>query len=396
MIMRKLILSMAVATMTISAWSCTQSKEAKTEKDIEKVMQDNKAVGLAVAVVKDTNIVYSKAFGLKDIEKNEPLELDDIFRIASISKSFTATGIMQMVEQGKIKLEEDVSELVGYPIRNPKYPDTPITVRMLLSHTSSINDSEGYYQPGVINILNPAVNETYANAYNDYEPGTSYGYCNLNFNMMGTILEKVSGERFDKYIVNHILKPIGVEGGYEVATLDFTKFVTLYEYDAVNDKFIPSPEAYAPRRDQIANYEFGFSTPVFSPTGGMKLTPIGLAKVMMMHMHKGLAYNNGQPVRVIEESSAEIMQSRIAYPTDEGDAYGFAIRTTEQLIDGVLMKGHTGGAYGVLTAMFWQPDENWGLIIMTNGCNEKRDHNFMTIHRDAARVLYNNWIAKDK
>ena len=63
------------------------------------------------------------------------------------------------------------------------------------------------------------------------------------------------------------------------------------------------------------------------------------------------------------------MQSRIAYPTDEGDAYGFAIRTTEQLIDGVLMKGHTGGAYGVLTAMFWQPDENWGLIIMTNGCN---------------------------
>ena len=394
--MRKLFLSMAAVAMIFSAWSCTQSKEAKTEKDIEKVMQDNKVVGLAVAVVKDTNIVYSKAFGLKDIERNEPLELDDIFRIASISKSFTATGIMQMVEHGKIKLEEDVSELVGYPIRNPKYPSTPITVRMLLSHTSSINDSEGYYQPGVINILNPAVNETYAKAYNDYEPGTSYEYCNLNFNMMGTILEKVSGERFDKYIVNHILKSIGVEGGYEVATLDSTKFVTLYEYDAVNDKFIPSPEAYAPRRDQIANYEFGFSTPVFSPTGGMELTPIGLAKVMMMHMHKGLAYNNGQPVRVLEESSADIMQSRIAYPTDEGDAYGFAIRTTEQLVDGVLMKGHTGGAYGVLTAMFWQPDENWGFIIMTNGCNEKRDHNFMTIHRDAARVLYNNWIVKDK
>ena len=124
----------------------------------------------------------------------------------------------------------------------------------------------------------------------------------------------------------------------------------------------------------------------------MKLTPIGLAKVMMMHMHKGLAYNNGNPVRVIEESSAEIMQSKIAYPTDEGDSYGFAIRTTEQLVDGVLMKGHTGGAYGVLTAMFWQPDENWGLIIMTNGCNERRDHNFMSIHRDAAKVLYDNWI----
>ena len=165
-------------------------------------MQQSKMTGLSVAVVKDNKIIYTHSFGLKDVESNTPLTDDCIFRIASISKSFTATSIMQLVQAKKLSLHDDVSKLVGFTIRNPKFPDKVITLKMILSHQSSINDSEGYF---TLDAINPGKNPNWQKCYNDYAPGTKYEYCNLNFNMAGTILEKYSGERFEP----HILDPLG-------------------------------------------------------------------------------------------------------------------------------------------------------------------------------------------
>lgn len=120
-------------------------------------MQENEAVGLAVAVVKGDKIIYNHSFGWKDRENKVPLAEDDIFRIASISKSFSVVAIMQLIEAGKMTLDDDVSDLVGFKVRNPRFPETPITLRMLLSHTSNINDRQAY---GNLDIINPAVNDT--------------------------------------------------------------------------------------------------------------------------------------------------------------------------------------------------------------------------------------------
>lgn len=98
-------------------------------------------VGFSVAVVKKGEIVYKHSFGLKDVESNTALTENSLFRIASISKSFSATSIMQLVEAGKLSLDDDFSKLVGFKVRNPKYPEKVITLKMVLSHTSSLNDS---------------------------------------------------------------------------------------------------------------------------------------------------------------------------------------------------------------------------------------------------------------
>ena len=91
-------------------------------------MERNKAVGLAVVAVKDGQIIYNKSLGYKDLDAKTPLGDSDIFRIASISKSFTATAIMQMVEQGKINLNDPVSKYIGFPVVNPNFPEDTITV----------------------------------------------------------------------------------------------------------------------------------------------------------------------------------------------------------------------------------------------------------------------------
>ncbi|MCI1732871.1 MAG: beta-lactamase family protein [Bacteroidales bacterium] len=349
---KSLITTILLSVLVLAGSAASAKKDpvsSQTKKeinsDIAQVMKEFNTVGLGVAVVRNGQIVYANSWGYKDLENKKALKNDDIFRIASISKSFTATAIMQLVEQGKVSLDEDVSDLVGFKVRNPKFPDVKITVKMLLSHTSSLNDSQGYF---TLDVIDPSKSKDYYKAYNDYKPGTGYEYANLGFNTLGTILERISGERFDQYIVNHILKPLNVYGGYWVASLDKSKFVNLYNWNNETKKYEVQPEAYDPRTEQIANYQMGRSTPIFSPTGGMKISPTGLATVMMMHM--GLGTYNGK--KIISKQSAETMQSAQFGPDDEYDRYCFALRRGYELLDGYEMIGHVGEAYGVHTLCF--------------------------------------------
>src|SRR5690606_28943173 len=118
------------------------SQISTAEAAVNDIIAEHDVVGLSVAVVKDNKIIYSKAFGKKDVEKSRDLKSEDLFRIASISKSFCATSIMQLADAGKLSLDDDFSDLIGFKVRNPKFPETVITLRMVMSHTSSINDSQ--------------------------------------------------------------------------------------------------------------------------------------------------------------------------------------------------------------------------------------------------------------
>ncbi|MBS1750123.1 MAG: beta-lactamase family protein [Bacteroidetes bacterium] len=357
------------------------AQRSNTKREIKKLMKEYNAVGLSVAVVKNNALSYTHAFGLKNIEDDKKLKPKDIFRIASISKSFSATAIMQLIEAGELSLDDDFSKLIGFTVRNPKYPDSVITLRMILSHTSSINDSQGYFN---LNVINPNTNPNYASCYSDYPPGGGYRYCNLNFNMAGTIIEKISGERFDQYIVNHILKPLHLYGGYCVDSLDSSLFVTLYEFDSATQKFTAAVDAYHPRREEIKNYKSGYSTPVFSPTGGMKISARDLAVYMQMHLNMG-TYNN---IRIISEKSAQQMQT-IVSPEEK---YGLALLTTDTFIPGKVLVGHTGSAYGLNSAMFFSPSEKFGLVLITNGCNTTKPGGGPGFLKAAAQVLYKHYI----
>ena len=353
----------------------------KADEGIRSIMQQHKVMGLSVAVVKNNRIIYQRSFGLKNAEDNTALGIEDIFRIASISKSFSATSIMQLVEAGKLFLDDDFSKLVGFKVRNPNFPETVITLRHVLSHRSSINDSQGYF---TLDAINPEKNPNWQKCYNDYEPGKGYMYCNLNYNMVGTVIEKFSGERFDQYVKNHVLDPLGLYGGYNVALLDSSRFATIYEYNLDSSRFLASPGAYAPRREEIAAYVMGYSTPVFSPTGGMKISATDLAKYMMMHMKMG-RYKGG---RIISRKSAELMQTPVAGE----EKYGLAISTTDKLITGKTLKGHTGSAYGLYSAMFFHPKEKFGIVVISNGCHPGYTDGFNTVIGETVNTLYQSLI----
>lgn len=381
--MHKSIYSFYIASLLLIYPFFLKGQYSSADSAIQVIMGSHKVMGMSVAVVKKNELVYAQSFGLKNQETKTALNNSDIFRIASISKSFSATAIMQLVEKRLISLDDDMSKLVGFIIRNPKYPETPITLKMVLSHRSSINDSQGYFS---LDAINPAKNPNWAKCYNNYAPDSGYMYCNLNYNMAGTIIEKISGERFDRYIQNHILQPLQLYGGYCVDSLDKQKFATIYEYSTDSAKFIASPNAYAARSEEIANYTMGYSTPVFSPTGGMKISASDLAKYMIMHSKMGKF--NGK--RIIARRSAKQMQTMIS----EKEQYGLALSKSNKLIEGVWLTGHTGSAYGLNSAMFFEPNKQYGFVVIINGSEQKYLNGFNEVLKKTVNSLYEHIIVK--
>ena len=377
---KQIFTALFIAVLLITSHQ-TIAQAEKAEAAIQQLMQTTPVVGMSVAVVKDNKIFYNHSFGYKDLEQQLPLQNDNIFRIASISKSFTSTAIMQLVAKKQISLDQDVSELVGFKIRNPKFPNTVITLKMLLSHRSSINDSEGYFS---LDAIDPAKNPNFAKCYNAYEPDKGYMYCNLNYNLAGSILEKQTGVRFDKYIQQQILDPLGLYGGYNVNALDSNLIAKIYEFNKETQGFTLSPNAYAPRTEEINNYTMGRSTPIFSPTGGMKISAHDLADYMIMHSQLGK--HKGK--RIIPKNLSKQMQAIIS----EEENYGMALETSTQLIPGKTMIGHTGVAYGLYSIMFFEPKEKIGFVVISNGCDTKTINGINGVLHKTVNILYNNLI----
>lgn len=367
--MRKFFLLCSLFVVLLSLSSCQSDfdkRAAAFEAEEAQFLERIHNAGMNVVLVKDNKIVYTHSFGYKNVEQQTPMTEDCLVRIASISKSFTTTSLLQQVEQGRVSLTTDVSELAGFPIRNPRYPDTVITLEMMLSHTSSINDSEGYF---TLDVINPDVNPNWANCYNTYAPGEGYEYCNLNLNLAGSFLEKLSGERFHEYVVGHVLRPLGLYGGYMVDSLDASRFASLYEeteegvFECVDD------EAYEPRTERFKNYRMGYDTPLFSPTGGMKISAPDLARYMIMHMNYGVS---PEGVRIIPEDLSREMQR----PRSTDENYGLSLWVTDLYSPGKgatkgdTLVGHTGGAYGMRSAMFFHPEKKFGFVVISTGATE--------------------------
>lgn len=349
----KWILLLIVFLITNAAFG--QSEHFSAE--IDELMQKYGAIGLSVAVVRDSKIVYSNSFGYKNREEAVLLDPSDLFRIASITKTFVATAIMQLVEKKKLSLDDDINNYLSFKVQNPQFQGTPITVKMLLCHRSSINDSQGYK---TFKVIDPSANPQYVKCYNAYEPGSSYAYCNLNYNLLGAIIENVTGERFDRYIYRKIVRPLGLHGRFNVMDLDSTLFVSSYRYDKNQDSLVLDRNTYLPYRDEINHYQLGYSVPYLSAAAGMKISVTELARYMIMHMNKG----KYKWRRIISDKS-ELEMRQVPVPKHW---YALSLSHYYYILPDEELIGQTGGDHGIHTAMIFHPEKKYGFVVFCNGC----------------------------
>lgn len=376
----------------ILAWSVSLSAQTPQDsltKSLSGIASGLDAAGMSVVVVKNDKVIYSHGFGKRNIEKNLSVDSKTIYRIASVSKSFVATSIMQLCEQKKMSLSDDIGTLLGYPVRNPNYPNDKITVSMLLNHTSGLTDNAGY---GSINSLKSP------SAFANRKPGAYFQYCNLGYSTLGAIVEKVSNQRFDVYVREHILTPLGMNASYNIddfAPNDFSNIAVLYRKSG--GSWSPQFDNYngiKPSPRDMSDYRLGEDCFIFSPTGGLRTSAEDLAKFMIAHMKNGV-YNG---IRVLSDSSAAAMHSPLwvyngSNGANEGfwNKYGYAFQSTVTLIPAQTMVGVPGEAYGLLSDMYYSPDSLFGIVLITNGGGKfaPESNGFYNIENAVFNAVYN-------
>lgn len=376
-----LLLTMAVGA-NLTAYS--QSADVDTavmEGEITRLFDRMQMSGLGIAVTKGDSIIYQKSFGYKtppaEGRSGVALENDDIFKIASVSKTFVATVIMRLVEEKRLKLSDDAGKYLKFPLRNPAFPDKKITVLQLLDHTSGINDNHSWWS---LDLINPEVDSVYYKCYSPTAPGEQYKYCNMNYTLLGAVIEGVTGQRFDSQIDEIIMRPLGLEGGFNAYNLDRNKFVTLPYRDENTGEIKDDNDVYKVYSHLQDRYELGKSIGLMYPASGMKITTGSLAKYMMMHSNFGTL----DGVKVISKSSEKKMQKNYVGKYN----YGLSYRQYRDLVPGKVLHGQTGGGHGVKTCMIFEPKDDFGFVIFAAGSNTKYIDGYGDIHKPLIQILY--------
>jgi CubicO group peptidase (beta-lactamase class C family) len=280
---------------------------------------------LSVLAMRAGKVTYHKQFGSRWIDPSnsaasKPADAATMYRIASISKTITALGAMKLVEQGKLKLDDDIGTYLGYPFRNPHFPDTAITLRQLLNHTSSIRDDAGYYWDAQSNthlrdVFTPGGKHFGKGAMwsKRARPGAYFQYANLPWGVIGSVMEAVTRERFDRLMRRLILDPMKLIGGFhpaELSSRDLANVATLYRKRSVvngkevwNNKgpWVAQVDDYSktpPQPRALADYVPGTNGTLMGPQGNCRLSAQSLGRVMLMLMDEGVI--DGKPILKVD------------------------------------------------------------------------------------------------
>ena len=210
------------------------------DQQLKDIRKEQQLMGMSALAVCHDTVVYHGSFGISDYARNIPATDSTMYRIASISKTVTATTLMILYDMGLFKLDDDISAILGYSVRNPNYPSVIITPRMLLSHTSSIQDCSGYSNfitdsynnnppPPLSGLLTDTGSYYSADMWQNKKPGTYFMYSNLNFGIIGTMVEKLSCERFDVFCKKYIFELLGITGSFRIQDIpDINNVAVLY------------------------------------------------------------------------------------------------------------------------------------------------------------------------
>jgi CubicO group peptidase (beta-lactamase class C family) len=185
--------------------------------------QSAKIAGLQACVIEDGNPAWSGAFGFADLRRRIAMTADTVINIASVSKTVTACAVMQLWEQRRLGLDEDISRWLPFPVRNPRQASTAITARHLLTHTSSIADGPAYAQSyscgsptaalrdWISEYVRPGGRYYGTENFHPWAPGERFQYSNVGFGLLGFAVEAVSGRPFSSYCDREIFQPLGMQ-----------------------------------------------------------------------------------------------------------------------------------------------------------------------------------------
>lgn len=407
--MKNALLLLALGFL-FSIHSCQQKKVIPNSNDsyseqqdsltieLQKIQDENILPGFAVSVFTKDSVLYQKGFGYSNIKTRKPYSVENVQIIASITKTFIGVSLMKAVENGQLDLDDKVNDILPFKISNPKFPNTPITLRHLATHSSSISSTresdEGYrfetpllkenfpeaHHP-LLNNYNKTEDLSMAiylenklseqgkwydrNVFNLSEPGTSYEYSNLGATLLAYCIELKTGQAFKDFTEKLILKPLKMNA-------------STWSLDQVDEQ------------DQVIYYneiinEVPRYTIVSYPDGGLYSSVSDLTKYFQ-EMMKGY---DGESKLLSSASFQEMM-------TKQYDDKELTEGLCWDLSMGADLIGHSGNDFGTSTVAYFSPSTGIGRILFSNISIEKeeQEETFYGIYNLLFKYEFNHKASK--
>ena len=337
-----------------TAYSLNDAKEGD---DLGAILRKYRTVGASVAVIKDGHVTYHYEFGYADKENRITVNENTKFRVASLSKVFTAMLAMAEVNDGQLDLDANISEIFGYKFCNPKYPNTAISTRMLLTHSAGFTDKQGFSEP----LYAVAIGENYYS----YKPGNKHLYSNLSIGIAGAVVEKASDRTLSQYARDRFFAPMGIDASF------YSNYLS--DDSLIANCYLSGSLKYS-RESIIQSKESTNAAPgyvYYVGQSGLLISAVDLAKVTTILLNEG-QYNG-----VSYLSADTVNQMLTVHPVDTQNKYQqcIGVRKYNNLIGERDIYYHTGNYYGIYALLAFDPDDKSGVIIITSGANTIRDDN---------------------
>ena len=322
---------------------------------LESIKKKSKAVCGTVILSKNGKTFLTWSFG--------GVSGKTCFRIASITKWVTAIGLMTLYDQGKLDLDKDIGKYLGVKVRNPAFPDVPITARMLLSHTSSLSAKATNYHPDWNRIGKNGYNPIFDKKI---KPGSRFVYADYNGALFGALIEAISKQSVQTYLNKTVFKPLGITAAYSpkflpsgTPTMDLLNKKGKVEISVKKDR----NRTYNNKADPLGNNGY--------TVGKLYISAEGLTRLaQMMYYHGEL---NG--VRVLNEQTVSLME---ADQTGLAESkYGLSTVRLNQFDRGTWY-GHQGRYSGLTSNVYYQRETGITIALIMDGYNWKLEDNIVT------------------
>lgn len=315
---------------------------------LKEILAANDVPGAGVALFDRDQVLWAGGVGYADLERKLPVTADTLFRIGSITKSFTAVALLQLVEQGKFKLDARLKDVAPeLPVTNPWESEDPVTVAEVMEHSAGFDDM---HLPKVYNRDEPAdiplltvLQRSGPELQVRWRPGSRVSYSNTGYLVAGYLVQKFSGEPYEQYVTEHVLRPLGM--AHASFTLDpATRMDLAQGYGAGAQPVAPLPI-------------------YLRPAGALAASPTELAHLGIMLLNRGA----WQRTPLLSAEAVTRMETPATTVTSRhGLDFGYGMGDYATYIGGYEFHGHSGGIGGFISRYAYAPDQGVGFVLLLN------------------------------
>lgn len=348
-------------------------------------------VGMSAIVIEDGQISHTYSYGVKNMESGDIFNSDSVLRVASVSGLVSSIGVMKLVDDGILELDEPIGNYLGYTVANP-HNGMSISLRQILTHTAGISDY-GTYDKVTNNLieyqtLKEMLSGTFASSnFYDIKPGYRRSYSNFGGAIIAPIISAVTGKNFNEFMAEEVFRPLNIDASYLSTEISEKKNIaTIYRQQKVSystesmDEFSIKMQAVA----DVDNYRISHAN--------LYVNAKDLSRIARMIMNGGEV----DGVRILSQEAVNMMLSTEAVGSLYKDVgYGLYVSKYEDLVEGRTLYGQQGSAYGATTEMFFDLEDKSGVVLLVNGSSVATlDNGISVIGSAIINEIYSSIINK--